>query len=363
MLSPTKSPVTLSPQTIADINTVIISLTRRVIRTVSLLIRSRTRDSKSNGPVSVLEVRAALDILNLPRSFEKHFATLPGRLHSMGVTFIGNTSDFYKIYGRGEKVITHDVAELLLSGKQKGRARTLFQWPAEWDINHGFDWETVPTEENTPTDDGSDSDSEVGSPNDLEQLEIPHISEEDQDHTPSPPPPTHWYRKSSMIDDDDVLLEKETAYLEDLDGQLAQIEQNRLNQRIKEGTAFAQRCYRDEMKSFKLNEQTRTSRKSWTKARRRYTATFGDEWGSYDRDVVSVEGEGWEGPPERWEMFRKREPPFAASGNDRILRKRNADVDTGYPNKKRKRKRQSSSDSEEEEEEEEFQGDEFSDSD
>jgi hypothetical protein len=359
MLSPTKSPVILSPQTIADLNAVIISLTRRVIQIVSLLVRSRTRDSKSNGPVSVLEVRAALDILNLPRSFEKHFATLPGRLHSMGVTFIGNTTDFYKIYGRGEKVITHDVAELLLSGRQRGRARTLFQWPAEWDINHGFDWETVPTDQSPPTDDGLDSDSEVASPNDLEELEIPHISEEDQDHTP-PPPPAHWYRKSSVIDDDDALLEKETAYLDDLDAQRGQIEQNRLNRRIKEGTAFAQR-YRDEMKSFKLNEQTRTSRKSWTKARRRYTAIFGDDWGSYGRDVVSVEGEGWERPPERWEMFRKREPPPAASDNDRVLRKRNAEVDTGYPNKKRKHKRQSSSGSEEEGEE--FQGDEFSDSD
>jgi hypothetical protein len=362
MLSPTKSPVRLSPQTIADLNTVIISLTRRIIQTVSLLVCSRTRDSKSNGPVSVLEVRAALDILNLPRSFEKHFATLPGRLHSMGVTFIGNTSDFYKIYGRGEKVTTHDVAEHLLSGKQRGRARTLFQWPAEWDINHGFDWETIPIDQSSPTDDGSESDSEIGSPNDPEELEISHISEDDQDRTsPPPPPPAHWYRKSSMIDDDGALLEKETAYLDDLDAQRGQIEQNRLNRRIKEGTAFAQRCYRDEMKSFKLSEQTRASRKSWTKARRRYTATFGDDWGSYDRDVVSIEGEGWEGPSERWEMFRKKEPPPAASGNDRVLRKRNADVDIGYPNKKRKHKRQSSSGSEEEEEE--FQGDEFSDSD
>jgi hypothetical protein len=361
MLSPAKSPAKLSTQAIADMNTVIISLTRRLIRTVSLLVQSRTRDSKSNGPVSVSDVRAALDILNLPRSFENHFTTLPRRLHDMGVTFIGNTSDYYNIYGRGEKVITPDVAVLLLSAKQRGgRARTTLQWPAEWDINHGFDWEAIPAEGSVTTDDGSDSESEGGLPDGLEELEIPHIAEEFQNHSP-PAPPAPWHRKYCMTDEDDTLLEKETAYLDDLDAQRAQIEQNRLYRRIKEGTVFARRCYRDKMKSFKLSEQTRASKKSWSKARRRYILTFGYDWGSYDRDVVSVEGEGWEGPSEQWEMFRKTEPSTAASGNNRVLRKRNVDFDTNHPSTQRKRKRQSRSSSEEAEDE--FEGDEFSDSD
>lgn len=349
MLAPTKSPMTLSSQTIETLNSIILSLTRRLIQTISL-VQSRPQEIQSKNPVSPLEVRTAVDILNLPRSFETHFTTLPSRLHGMGITFIGNTSAFYRMYGRGEKVTTAEIAEVVLSSKDRGgRARTTFPWPTEWNVNRGFQWEAMHIDGNFTNEEGSDSDSEGGASLSSEELQLLENAEEYENHSSSPRP--RWQRQYDIEEEDDALLDAETIYLDSLDAQRAQIEKDRLYRRIQDGTAFAQRCYRDDISCFELNEDAIQDKASWGKVKKRYTAIFGDDWCSYAESTVGIDGDGWERSPELWELFQKNSVHVAV-GSDRLCRKRSADLDT-VPRKRLKRKYQTASSEEEEEEREE----------
>src|SRR5947207_94498 len=69
MLAPSKTPAILSSSTVEELNTVVTTLTKRLLRTVSFLVLSRARNAQSQHVVTVSDVRTAVDLLSLPRHF------------------------------------------------------------------------------------------------------------------------------------------------------------------------------------------------------------------------------------------------------------------------------------------------------
>ena len=289
MLAPSKTPAVVSSTTVEELDTVITTLTKRLLRTVSFLVFSRARNTQSPPMVTVSIVRTAVDLLHLPRHFSAHFSTLPSRMHEMGVNIMGCKDNYYQHFGMegGEKCFDPRTVEAVLTARPSYRRRVdaRDRWPEEWNPNHGFKWETQSNEV-------EESFSES------EEMDIP-IPEDFRTMSVSPPPKS---LKEDITDEEDELLNSETSYLDEYDAEYSQIEMKRLSQYIKYGNTVAGKTYKEAMESFPATKPT-----EWNKIRKRFIAKHGCDWALYDQEIIGTDGTAYETPQE-WELFQKRPP-------------------------------------------------------
>jgi hypothetical protein len=137
--------------------------------------------------------------------------------------------------------------------------------------------------------------------------------------------------------EDMKLLDSETSYLESLDSQWSQIEQQRLLLHIDHGRKVSKKFRQEAIQSFTRSEETILKQTAWEKARKLYSK-FGNTWAVYDDDIIGIEGQGWEQSPEEWELFQKRRPSAGDSGIEHSEMKRRGGIDgeVNYNDRKRK---------------------------
>src|SRR5271169_4431330 len=128
MLAPSRSLAQLSSTLQTEFENIIHTLTKRLIRTVHFLVLSHSRNIRSTRIVTVVDVRTAVDLLGLPRSFADHFATLPDRI-SDTVAITGSKTYNHLTSEKIEEILSH-------VGKRR-RADTRREWSEEWDRDHG----------------------------------------------------------------------------------------------------------------------------------------------------------------------------------------------------------------------------------
>ena len=289
MLAPSKPLAVLSSATVDELNTAITTLTKRLLRTVSFLVLSRSRNAQSTPVVTISDVRTAVDLLSLPRHFSAHFSSLPTRMHKMGVKIMGCKDNYYQRFGMGGggKCFDPTTVEAVLTARSNHRRRadTRDRWPEEWDPNHGFKWETQ-------YDEGEESSS--GS----EEIDI-QIPENFRTMSVSPPPKS---RKEDITEEEGELLNAEVSYLDAYDAEYSKIEMERWSQYIKYGNAVAGKTYKEAMKSFPTTKST-----EWNNSRKRFIAKHGYDWALYDQEIIGIDGTAFETPQE-WELFQKHTP-------------------------------------------------------
>src|ERR1700737_2280807 len=303
MFVSSRNSASLSSVSIVDFNTLIVSLIRRLLRTVSFLVMLHVRNTQSEDPptVTVADVRTAVDILGLPRHFQTHFQTLPRRMDPFGVRCTGSKTIYWNTHPMKEgEIQSLDVAEAVLMDKTSGRRRvdSKVPWPEEWDVHRGFNWKTQVAQ---PDGDFLKTDSEMENPQRFVTTEA--ISEfQVQDTSPAG---RRRRPKVDMDQEEDVLLNAETAYLDALDTQQGKLELGWLTRYMKDGVTRARRWKKEASKSLTSNEETRTAKNKWGKIRKRFMAKFGEDWCCYPWDGVTVEGTDWEQPPQEWKLFQK----------------------------------------------------------
>lgn len=336
MLAPSETPVKLTSTAIEKLDNIIETLTRRLLRTVLFLVLSHARNGQAKSIVTVSDVRTAIDLLSLPRRFATHFTTLPRRMHEMGVTITGSKTNYYKQFGmKGkEKVTDPDTVETILStrpARPEARSNTRHPWPEEWDINHGFNWESQFVEENPICDQSSD-DEEEKLPDGVIDIELAEMSNEHERTSLTPSSPSVSVNSEppcDTADGEDRLLDTEMQYLDALDSRLSEIEQRRLNDYIEHGDSYARKNYKQAIKAFRNDIDASIS--SWRALQKRFTAEFGFSWSEYssEDDIGGPEEEC--NAPQEWELFQKQTPSIRAT---RMLRKRKHSEDTVQSNKK-----------------------------
>src|SRR5208282_2287584 len=174
MLAPSKTPAVVSSTIVDELNTVITTLTKRLLRTISFLVLSRARNAQSPPIVTVSDVRTAVDILSLPRQFSAHFSSLPTRMHEMGVKIMGCKDNYYQRFGMGggEKCFDPTTVEAVLTARSSHRRRvdTRDRWPEEWNPNYGFKWETQCNEEEESSSESEETDIQI--PEDFRTMSV-----------------------------------------------------------------------------------------------------------------------------------------------------------------------------------------------
>lgn len=321
MLAPSNTPAKLSSPIIKDMDDLIISLTRRLLRTVSCLVSTRHRNMPSTSPmVTVPDVHTAVDLLALPRYFSQHFTTLPRRMHQMGVKLAGIKGTYYKDFGMdgGHKIVTPEIMESILTTgppSRRSRVDTRVKWPVAWDISKGFNWDSELVQE-----EASNLEAEAQTENG--EMEVPEILEGLELLSRSPSPARR--RKVDREMEENTLLEAEAAYLDALDEQWAEIEQRHLTDFIKHGEASARRSQRHAIKTFLPSDETKKREARWRKVKKCFIARYGYDWVSYPEEIAGDEGKGWEHPPENWELVQKHNPSNKrkASGGSFLPRKK-----------------------------------------
>lgn len=312
MLAPSKTPAVLSSTLVDELNIVTTTLTQRLLRTISFLVLSRARNAQSAPTVTVSDVRTAVDLLSLPRYFSAHFSTLPSRMHEMGVKIMGCKDNYYRPFGMegGEKCFDPLTVEKVLTARlsHRRRADTRDRWPEEWNLSHGFKWETQ-------SDEGEESSSES------EEMNI-QMPEDFRAMSVSPPPKS---RKEDIMDEEDELLNAETSYLDAYDAEYSHIEMERLNQYIKDGNTVAGKTYKEAMKSFPATNAT-----EWNKIRKRFIAKHGYDWALYDQEIIGPEGTAYESPQE-WELFQKCAPKRKSVEDDGPRKRPNTNTTSYSP--------------------------------
>jgi hypothetical protein len=234
-------------------------------------------------------------------------------MQNMRVRLNGVTEKYHKIFERefGERGRDVDVAEYVLSRKKndKRRVQTLKNWPAKWSNEEGFVWDVEALDLSSKRDEdfevasqrtrGSEM-TDDESQNQNKYLELSSSSESDT---------SEGDELCDEVSDEDLqLLDAETSYLDALDLQYSQIEQQRLHLHVNQGKKESRQFTKMALNSFTSNDDTVQKKLIWDKARKRLKSKFGKEWAEYTKGVVYLEGEGWERPPERWQLFRKRNP-------------------------------------------------------
>jgi len=315
-----KIDATLSAETIIEFENQIKEITRRLIQTTIFLADSFARNSrKVEGSlcVSISDVRTAVDILSLPRHFRRHFSTLPTRMGPFGTTFTGNEKQYYGKSGVKRKIeATIDDTEAALICGDVARNTSRVSWPPEWEINKGFNWDVhSEAEDQHEVEDQMLTDSDLPYASDEE-----HTSNGPDDGLSTPQYSERLHRKYRIVKEEDTLLSAETGYLDAVDSQRQEIELNYLNNYVKQGQRVARRSREEAIQTlnFTSSKQTKPQihkqyqrmkehKKVWDTIRRRFTLLFGPGWADYKRDIVSIEGAGWERPAQEWEVIEKHE--------------------------------------------------------
>jgi hypothetical protein len=337
MLAPSKSPMKLTSTTIEKLDDIIEVLTRRILRTVFFIVLSHARNGQAKSMITVSDVRTAIDLLSLPRRFATHFTTLPRRMHEMGVAITGSKTNYYKKFGmKGkEKVTDPEIVESILSARPacpRPRSDTRYPWPEEWDINHGFKWESQFMEENPVHDRSSDGEEEL--PDGFMDIETAEMADE-VGGTSLPPSSPSVSENSElardMEDEEEGLLHAEMLYLDALDVRLSQIEQNRLNDYIEHGESYARKNHKQAIKVFRNDVDI--SRRSWRAQQKQFSAEFGFSWTEYSLEDETGGTEMEWNATQEWELFRKKAPSI---GPTRTLRKRKRSESNAQSNKRMK---------------------------
>ena len=331
-------PIALSQQSAEAFNTIATFQTRRLVRTVSLLVQTRARNTQNPLIVTVDDVRTAVDLLGLPRHFEQHFSTLPDRVPAMKEMLEGKvTAPVPASFASKEDEGFGSSEALQMKEPRISRwTKTRGLWPEEWDVNHGFHWEYEDEEgdledesdETTSTlgDAGSDADPfEPEIQSQLAEEDVPDTGEDDQ-----------------AEEQEMALLQAETNYLEALDSQRTEVELNRLRTFIKHGDYTAQRYYKSALES--LPPLNKGVHKAWSRAQEQLSLKFGDDWIRYKSEFDETDVL----PPEPWEYFGCKRNPQAVvvKRKPKSLKRRD---DARRRVKPRRRKSESPEDEEEEE--------------
>lgn len=234
-------------------------------------------------------------------------------MQNMGVRIKGVQEKYHEIFEKkfGHRGRNVDVAEYMLNRKMVERQaiQTLKARPEKWSYEEGFDWYTEPVDAAIENDMELEvtSQSSLGSETtDEEYQELDeHVDSSSSSEDDGSEDSDLW---DEVSDEDLQLLDAETAYLDSLDLQYSQIEQQRLHLHVDQGKRKSRRFTERALNSVIPNDDTVQKKSVWDKARKRLKSAFGREWDKYSRNVVDFEGEEWERPPERWELFRKRNP-------------------------------------------------------
>jgi hypothetical protein len=292
MLDPgAKCALEISSSIAKDLNEIIISVTRKLVRTSHFLASSRFRRAPSTNPltVTVADAHTAIDLLSLPRHLSTYFSTLPSRMRPFGVSFIGATNPYYSEFGMkaGEQYTSADVMETVLNARGPGkRARSDSRqvWPEEWDINQGFQWKEDEPEQEEGEDvdlnddvdrELEDSDSDLSSLLSLRGSSRRRRSNKDGDKT------TLWDTVDQGLDE---VLNAETAYLDALDGQWGEIEVARLKQHVNYGEETARQEFEKSVENFNLEETTKRLKDGWHEKRKQFRSRFKTNWDVYLTD-------------------------------------------------------------------------------
>lgn len=352
-------PSKLSADTIRNLDNLARSITKQLVQTILTLIAPPhfVQSAIPSRNVSVSDVRTAVDILSLPRYYRAHFSGLPSRL---GVRVVGLDKSHHRAYIEefGEDGTVEEVADYILKKKtsivSRERTRTVKPWPAKWSPHEGFDWAkesfdgTVETKREVDLEVSSQSTIDDSEPMDEGPPETDNSEETFSTYDDNEEYHELWLQPTNS---DMRLLDFETAYLEALDTQYSQIEHQRLHLRLSKGRKESKRLHKAALRSFTPSKETLHKKIEWEKARKQLRLKFGNQWAVHEDEIVGVEGEGWERPPEEWELWKKRMDCIEvdnveAKGIETLL-----DVNDGTRHAGRKRK------IEEEEEEEEDESD------
>lgn len=303
----------LSADTIRSLETLARKITKQLLDTIFFLVSSQTLSADSSIAITLSVVRTAIDLLSLPRHIKNHFASLPSRMQKMGVRVNGVEEESHETFEKefGKRGRDVDVAEYELSRNkdEKRRVQTLKPWPEKWSHEEGFAWDM----ETVDVSSKRDEDFEVASQGTLgSEMTDDESQNQDECLQPSSSSECDTSEEDELYDevsDEDLqLLDAETSYLDALDLQYSQIEQQRLYLHVDQGQKVSRQFTEMALDSFTSNDDTVQKKLVWDKARKRLRSKFGKEWAEYTKNFVDWEGEGWEGPPERWELFRKKNP-------------------------------------------------------
>jgi len=334
-LIPYHKPIALSPQTAEAFDAIVISQTRRLVRTVSLLVQARARNTHNPRIVTVGDARTAVDLLGLPRHFEQHFSTLPDRIPAVKemlkekiTAAVPASSAASEGFGSSEAL---SMNELQISRWTKTRG----SWPEEWDVNHGFHWE-YEDEEGDLENESDETTSTLGDAgSDVDPLEPETQSQPAEEAVPD------MGEDDEEEEEEKALLQSETNYLEALDSRHAEIELTRLRTLMKHGEYNAQRYYEPALRSFPSPKEGVD--KVWSRAQERLSLKFGDDWARYKDEFAETDAP----PAQPWESFGcKRNPGTIVVEEKRQSRKRKGVV--GRRVNKRKGRCESSDEEEEE---------------
>ena len=345
-------PSELSADTIRNLDNLARSLTKQIIQTILTLITPIHHQTQPTTTpprnVSVSDVRTAIDLLSLPRHFRAHFTDLPSRMQAFGVSVdVGQHHHRAFKADFGERGTNDEVTDYILNGKtstvSQERTHTIRPWPEKWSPGQGFDWTRRPVDISDENEAESGTDLEISSQatsNDSETMdeEIPDSDDSRESSSSTENDEENDESWNEGTAGDLKFLDSETLYLESLDSQWSQIEQRRLLVHIDHGRKVSKKFRQEAIKSFTQSEETVLKQTAWEKARKQLYSKFGNTWAVYDEDIVGIEGQGWEQPPEEWELFQKRRPSVGDSGieDSGMKRREGIDGEVRYNGRKRK---------------------------